>query len=317
MKEKRIAILLVFMLFLLAACGASEEAEPNEKMDVENDRVKVYTTIYPLEFFTEQIGGELVEVVNIIPVGADAHTYEPTAKTLTEVANGDVFIYNGAGIEGFADALLSILQKENVQIVKAVEGLTLRPADEEHDHEEDGHDHDHGDFDPHVWLDPILSIQIAENIKNALIEQLPNDKETLEANFLSLSEELTEIDKQFQEMIKNATKDEFLVSHAGYGYWEDRYGIKQISVTGLSPTNEPSVKHMEEIITKAKELNASYIAFEKNLPVKVAETIQKEANLQVVYLYNLESLVEENKENGENYFDLMRKNIESLQLLLQ
>lgn len=317
MKEKRIAILLVFMLFLLAACGASEEAEPNEKMDVENDRVKVYTTIYPLEFFTEQIGGELVEVVNIIPVGADAHTYEPTAKTLTEVANGDVFIYNGAGIEGFADALLSILQKENVQIVKAVEGLTLRPADEEHDHEEDGHDHDHGDFDPHVWLDPILSIQIAENIKNALIEQLPNDKETLEANFLSLSEELTEIDKQFQEMIKNATKDEFLVSHAGYGYWEDRYGIKQISVTGLSPTNEPSVKHMEEIITKAKELNASYIAFEKNLPVKVAETIQKEANLQVVYLYNLESIVEENKENGENYFDLMRKNIESLQLLLQ
>lgn len=313
MKEKMTVFFLV--LLMLVACSTSEGNKTKENEETEG-QVKVYTTIYPLQFFTEQIGGDLVDVVNIIPVGSDAHTFEPTAKTMTEVVNGDLFIYNGAGIEGFVDTFLPILEKENVHIVKAVEGLDLRHAHEE-EHDDHDHHHDHGDFDPHVWLDPILSIKMAENIKNELMELLPEESETIEANFASLQAELEAIDQEFQKMLSNVSKDEFLVSHAGYGYWEERYGIKQISVTGLSPSNEPSVKHMEEILKKAEEIGAKYIAFEKNMTVKVAETIQKEANLDIVYLYNLESLLEESMKNDENYFDLMRENIASLQLLLK
>lgn len=309
MKLKKKLFFILFLLSFISACGGRVESGKEDGL------LNVYTTMYPLQFFAEQIGGQFVLVENIVPVGADVHTFEPTAKTMTKVAEGDLFIYNGAGMDGFVDAFVSVLEKEKVHIVKATEGISLRHADE-HDHDHN-HDHEHGDIDPHVWLDPVLAIAMAENIKNALIDLLPDEKETFAANFLELKNELEKIDAEILQMVKESQKNEFLVSHGAYGYWQDRYGIKQISVTGLSPTNEPSVKQMEELIKKAEQIGVRYIAFEKNLPVKVAETIQKEANLEVVYLNNLETLTEEDVKNGEDYFSLMRKNIESLRLLLK
>lgn len=326
---KNCLLLLCLIPFLTACNQESKEGNVEEK----DEKLKVYTTIYPIQFFAEQIGAEFVEVTNIIPVGSDAHTYEPTAKTMTEITSGDLFIYNGAGIEGFVDSLLPILEKENIEVIKAVEGINLNDSDHEHhDHDELGHSHDehdesghhddehehyHGEKDPHVWLDPILAIEMAENIKNSFVAKMPDHAQIFENNFAALKSELEAIDQEFVTMLKSVSKDQFIVSHAGYGYWESRYGIKQLPVAGLSPTNEPSVKQIEALIDTAKTIGAKYIAFEKNMTVKVAETVQKEANLEVIYLYNIESLTEENMRNGENYFDLMRKNIEALQQLLQ
>ncbi|WP_158234775.1 metal ABC transporter solute-binding protein, Zn/Mn family, partial [Pseudomonas sp. 2995-1] len=69
----------------------------------EIETLKVYTTLFPLEDFTNKIGGEHVEVYNIVLVGADAHTFEPTANQIIDIASGDLFIYNGVGFEGFAE----------------------------------------------------------------------------------------------------------------------------------------------------------------------------------------------------------------------
>ena len=91
-------------------------------------------------------------------------------------------------------------------------------------------DHDHGDNDPHIWLDPILSITIAENIKNALVDLNPEGTETFEANFQQLKAQFEDLDQSFTNIVSKSDKKEILVSHAAYGYWEKRYGIKQISV---------------------------------------------------------------------------------------
>src|SRR5690606_29054524 len=112
--------------------------------------------------------------------------------------------------------------------------------------------------------------------------------------------------------MKQSSKKEILVSHAAYGYWESRYGIKQISISGLSPSNEPTQKDLKNIINTAKEHNIKFVIFEQNLTSKIAEVVKKEINAQSLTLHNLESVTAEDIKNGADYISIMRQNLETL-----
>jgi zinc transport system substrate-binding protein len=339
---------LIFSLLLLLStalygCGNSEKSETKSDGTNEKKVVTIYTTIFPLEDFAKKIGGKHVKVKSIYPPNVDAHTYEPSPKTMVKIAGADAFIYTGVGLEGFADAAIETLEKENVKIVKAGEGIELLKHSEEsghqheeehvdddhHAHEEDedahqdehGHEeehgHEHGDLDPHVWLDPIYSITLAENIKNALVELKPDAKEEFEQNFKTLKSELEKLDQEFQQTVKNAKQSKILVAHAAYGYWEQRYGIEQISVTGLSPTQEPSQKQLQEIIETAKKNQIKYVIFEQNVTEKISDIVKSEIHAEALTLHNLESVTAEERKNKEDYFSLMRKNLETLKKAME
>ncbi|MGD6834905.1 metal ABC transporter solute-binding protein, Zn/Mn family, partial [Sutcliffiella halmapala] len=191
--------------------------------------------------------------------------------------------------------------------------------EDEHSHEDEAHEedeHNHADGDPHVWLSPTLSISLAENIKNALVELKPEEKEDFEANFKSLKEELEALDSEYKETMESAQTNKILVSHAAYGYWEEQYGLEQISVNGLSPTQEPSQKQLTEIIAKAKENNIQYVIFDQNITGKIAEVVKDEIKAEALTLHNLEAATEEDIKNKEDYFSLMRKNLETLEKAL-
>ncbi|KZZ85826.1 metal ABC transporter substrate-binding protein [Bacillus sp. SJS] len=319
---------IVFALILLLAAasslaGCSSSGETNE---AKNGKLKIYTTIFPLEDFTKKIGGNLVEVESVYPPNTDAHSFEPSTKTMVKIAEGDAFIYTGAGIEGFADKAAETLKNEDVEIVKAAEGIELAKS-AAHSHEgEAGHDehseeaahegHEHGDTDPHVWLDPIRSIQMGENIKNALVKKHPEGKETFEKNFAALKADLEKLDKEYKDTLSKTDKKEILVSHAAYGYWQERYGIEQISVMGLSASDEPSQKQISAIIKDAKAHGIKHVIFEKNISSKLSEIVQNEIGATPLTVSNLESVTEKDAKNSEDYFSLMRKNLETMKIAL-
>lgn len=355
MKKYLLSLSTVFFISsILVGCNSNGDTSSSQSA-TDSDTLKIYTTLYPLEDFTKKIGGDLVEVENVIPPGADAHTFEPSTKDMVNIAEADGFIYSGVGFESFAEKAQESLKDEDVTFISAGEGIELldqtehahdEAADEEehahdeaehshgevaneeehaHDETEHSHDeatteeehvHDHGDTDPHVWIDPILSIQLAENIKNALTELHPDGKETFENNFEALKTQLNELNQSFSEVVNNASKKEILVSHAAYGYWESRYGIEQISVLGLSPTQEPSQKELQTIIETAKEHDIKYIIFETNVSSNVTDIVQSEIGAEALTLNNLETLTDEDITNKEDYFSIMKKNIETLEKAL-
>ncbi|WP_226659935.1 metal ABC transporter substrate-binding protein [Pseudalkalibacillus hwajinpoensis] len=300
-----LTLLLSLSTFVLVACGQEESGS--------NDKLTIYTTLYPLEYFAERIGGDNVTAESIVPPGSDAHSFEPTTRTMTELAEADLFIYNGAGMEGFADAAKDTLANEDVMILESAEGIHVDETKEEH--EEHG-DHDHGDMNPHIWIEPTLAIQQAENIKKALIKIDPDKQETFESNFVALKEELLALDKEFQEMVESAPKKEFLISHDAYSYWESRYGLKQVSVSGLSPSQEPTQKQLEEIIETAKRYDLKYMLFEQNATPKPAKAVQQELGLETLRIHNLSVLTEKDIKNDETYFTLMKQNIQTLKKAL-
>ncbi|MGG0458426.1 metal ABC transporter substrate-binding protein [Bacillus mycoides] len=309
---KKLALFSFILIFTLIFAGCSNNKEGAAKKD---GKLSVYTTIFTLADFAKKIGGDYVNVETIYPPGADSHTFEPSQKQTVQVAKADLFVYNGAELEPFAEKMEKSLKKENVKIVNASKDIELRTSSEEEQHDHgDGHKEDehHHDKDPHVWIDPTLAMKQAEKIKNALVELQPEHKKEFEKNFAALQTKFTDLDDQFKAVVANAKTKEILVSHAAYGYWEQRYGLKQIPIAGISASDEPSQKQLADITKTVKEHDLKYILFETFSTPKVASVIQKETGTKVLRLNHLATISEDDAKNNKDYFTLMEENVNTL-----
>lgn len=337
----------------LAACS-SEEGTSNQS-ESENatsaEQLSIYTTVYPLEYFTERIGGELVDVQSVYPPGADEHTFEPSQQDMIKFADADKLFAIGLGLESFVPNAKKTLENQNVEIVELADFISddsLLEGDghseeehaeeghsedshseEEHNHSEDGHseeehaeeadshaDHDHGALDPHLWISPTLSVELSKSILNELIEASPENEEEFTANFEALEADLSELDESFKTMVSEAERDTFFVSHAAFGYWVKDYGLQQVAVAGLSTQDEPSQKELAAIVDQAKEQQISYILTEQNVSSKLTDIIRTEVGAETLSLHNLGVLTDEDIDNGDDYLTIMERNIETLKTAL-
>ena len=337
MKKVLLFFLIAVLALFTAACGAKSSSS---KQSEKNDKLTVYTTVYPLSYFTERIGGDYVEVSSIYPPGSNEHTFEPTQKDMMKLADADVFFYIGLGLEGFVENAKKTLANEDVSMVAMSDQLsdeelavsTGHSHDEEEDHEDEHHDdhaatednhghdehdeHDHGSVDPHVWLSPVISQDLALSIKNTLVEKMPAQEATFTANYDALVKELQNLDGEYKAMADSAKGKTFFVSHAAFGYIAGQYGLTQVPIAGLNSQNEPSQKELTAIVDKAKDLNIQYILFEQNVSSKLAEVIQKEVGAQSLVLHNLSVFTNDDVKNNETYFTIMKKNLQTLETAL-
>jgi len=311
--KKFILVLSLFLplAVLLTACNEKQQVQTN------SDQLTIYTTVFPLQYFTEQIGGEFVNVETIYPPGADEHTFEPSQTDPITLADSDLFFPIGFGLEGFVENAKKTLKDEQVSMIATAENLFHH--EEEHDdseeehHDESGHSHD---IDPHVWIDPLYAEEMSSVIKDALIEKMPEHEETFTQNFEKLAADLDELNSQFETVIQSAKQKQIIVTHAAFGYWEHRYGIEQTSISGLSSSSEPSQRELETIISQADRDGLQYILFEQNVQSKLADVVKKEIGARALPIHNLGILTKENIENNETYFTLMEQNLESLKTAL-
>ncbi|MEK4701905.1 zinc ABC transporter substrate-binding protein [Solibacillus sp. FSL R7-0668] len=343
--KKWLAPLLVTSGLLLAACGNTEE----EKQTTENttEQVKVYTTVYPLTYFTEVIGGEYVDVESVYPPGANEHSFEPTQKDMIDFANADVLFYIGLGLEGFVENAKETLANEDLQFIATTDNVSDEKlaistgevdshegetAEEHAEHseepntdshedetveEESGHKgHGHGELDPHVWLSTDISKDLALAIKENLVEEMPEQAAVFEDNYTQLVTELESLDTAFEEMTTSVSNNTFFVSHAAFGYIAGAYNLEQVAISGLNSQDEPSQAELVELVKMAKERNIQYVLFEQNVSSKLTEVIQEELGAKSLTLHNLSVLTDEDFQNNENYFTLMEKNIETLRQAL-
>ena len=304
--------MIVISLFL-TACGSQTNSTSKSQ-----GKVNIYTTVYPLQDFAKKIGGDYVEVHTVYPPGSDEHTFEPTQKDMMNLADSDLFFYIGLGLEGFVEKSKQTLKDENVTMVATADSLNQdelkksSPAP----HEEGESEHHLGDINPHVWLDPVYAKQLALTIEKSLIKTKPDHEKEFKKNYLSLSKDLDGLNNEFQATLSKVPKKEFIVSHAAYGYWESRYGLKQLSVSGFSTSNEPSQKQLLKLVEEAKNQNLSYFLVEQNSQTKLDDVIQRELGAKRLTLHNLAVLTDEDISNHEDYFSLMHHDLSTLKTAL-
>lgn len=313
--KKSLYILLILMMTAVWSVGCgSEKKSQSESGD---EKLKVLASFYPMYDFAQKVGGDKVEVTNMVPAGTEPHDWEPTATDIRQLEDADVFVYNGAGMEHWAEDVLASLDNQDIIIVEASKGLEFiegeahEDEEDEAEHEEDEEEHDTG-YDPHVWLDPLNAKAEMENIKNALVEADPENEAYYTENYEEYSVKFDQLDEKYKEELADMKGKDIIVAHEAFGYLCNAYDLNQVGIEGLSPDSEPDPARMKEIIEFAKENQIKTIYFEELVSPKVAETIAAEVGAKTSVLNPLEGLNDEQIKAGEDYFSIMEENLTAL-----
>ena len=295
-------------LSLLTGCGT----QPADTA-AGDGHLRVLTSFYPMYDFACKIGGDCIDVTNMVPSGTEPHDWEPSTNDLKNLEKADVFIYNGADMEPWADDLL-VSRSDTLRVVEASENVELRTTDGEHEHahEHEDADHHHGDFDPHVWLDPENAKIEMEAIRDALCAADPENSTVFQSNYEKYAAELDALDAEFREKLAPLPNRTIVVAHEAFGYLCDAYGLTQVGIEGLSPDSEPDPGRMAEVIDFVREHSISTIFFEELVSPKVAEAIASETGAQAKMLSPLEGLSDEQAAAGADYFSVMHDNLAAL-----
>ena len=177
----------------------------------------------------------------------------------------------------------------------------------------DGHDaHEHGEYDPHVWLDPMNAKQEMQNICEAFSEADPEHRAEYQANYEKWAKQLDELDETYQTTLKNLSERNIVVAHEAYGYLCRRYNLTQVSIEGMSPDSEPDPGRMADIIDFVRANNVRAIFFEELSGSRTAETVAAETGVKLLTLSPLEGLSDRQEETGGDYFSVMEENLQQL-----
>ncbi|WP_082219134.1 metal ABC transporter solute-binding protein, Zn/Mn family [Paenibacillus sp. VT-400] len=318
--------LLILTLLILSACGQ----DSSNSAKIVEGKVNVVTTFYPVYAFTTAIGGEDANVINLLPTGVEPHDWTPKSQDIVNTSKAQLFLYNGAGLEGWVPNFLKSLNSDTqVKSVAVSEGVKLLTAegDDGHGHGEE-HEDEHADeatsedvadhhIDPHTWVSPKSAMIMAENIKNSLVEADPDHKAGYEQRYEELRTKLETLDQRFTDELANVPNNEIVVSHQAFGYLARDYGLTQHAIMGLSPDAEPTGQDIVKLAKLVKDEGIKYIFFEELVSDKLAKTLASEAGVETMVLNPVEGLTKEQATNRDDYFTLMEKNLQNLLIALK
>ena len=344
------------MAFMTAGCaetGNSMTAPGNSGDQAENSadqagnadggKISVVTTIFPPYDFVREIAGDQADVKMLLKPGEETHSYEPTPQDIIAIQDSDVFIYTGGENDVWVEDILSSMPDSDMVTLRLVDCADT-VAEEQVDGMKGsaGHDHDEADYDDvhnnhtdetdggedaresphevdeHVWTSPVNASLIAEQIKNVLSQADPDHSEMYEENTLAYQEQLSELDRQFRDVVDNAKRNIMIFGDRfPFRYFADEYGLEYYAAfPGCAGDTEPSAATMAFLIEKVREEKVPAVLKMELSNDDIANAVAEATETEVKVLYSCHNLSADDLENGETYLSMMQKNVETLKEVL-
>lgn len=229
----------------------------------------------------QQIGGERVAVQSLVGANQDAHAYNLTSSDIKKIREARLVLLNGLGLE--KAELQRAVKQSKVASAEATAGIKPLAADEHHHEHGHDHDHDHGEFDPHVWNDPVLMQRYAANVAIALIKADPAGSRYYQQRFKDYQHVLNQLNNYANQQFGAVApaKRKVLTGHDSFAYLGKRYQVKFISPQGVSSEAEPSARQITAIIRQIKAENVKAVFTENIKDGRMIARIAKETGVKV------------------------------------
>jgi zinc transport system substrate-binding protein len=272
-----------------SSTGAQNNSENNRP-----HMPQVIASFFPLYDFAKHVGGSKINATTMVPVGVEPHDWEPTSRQILGLRSADLFIYNGAGIDTWANKV------ETKTKVNLAEGLPLITDS-------------HGNHDPHTWLDPILAERQVEIIRNGLIRADPQNTDYYIQNAQSYISKLQDLDEKIKTELSDCRKTDFIAFHSAFSYFSNRYNLRQHTILGTDPEGDILPQTLSELIQFAKQYGIHVIYSEELLDPRNAQTIANEIpNGKVLVLSPIEGVDADEQKAGIGYIEKMEMNLKNL-----
>lgn len=291
---KKFLLLLAVLLLLFCTGCAQREKQPD------SGKMQVAASFYPMAEFARAVGGSHVEVYTMIADGVEPHDWEPSARDLTRLAKAGVFVYNG-GVEPWAQPALEAVAGDGVQGIEAGREFMTE---------------DNRGLDPHFWLSPRKAAVEVAAVRDAFVKADPANAQAYTKNAAEYIGKINGLDKKLSAVARRARIKTFVTTHAAFGHLAADYGLRQVSIMGLSPQSEPSPAALSRLVGIMHAENIKYVFFETLVSPRIAETIAQAAGAGTLVLDPLEGLNEQGRRRGDNYLSIMERNIANLEIAL-
>ncbi len=271
-------------------------------------RPLVVASIFPLYEIARDVGGPDAEAYLLLPPGADPHSWEPTPQDLVRITQADVLFVVGHGLEPWFEDLAKALTKKRQYVLIASQGAPLLSLK----------GHTHGAVDPHIWLDFCWDAVLAKRLGKLLAQIDPKHALDYQNRAKKTAQRFIALDQAFAKALSQCRcRTLVLAGHAAFGYLARAYGLKMVSLVGLSPEAEPTPQALARMIRFLRRQGPSAIFYEHPSSRRFAETLARETGAKVFYLSPGASLTQEEYEKGLSFFDLMEINLDHLRKGLQ
>lgn len=262
----RLAAALLPAVLALAGCGTAGAGGPTDAA------VRLVATTTVVADFARAVGGDRVQVTQVLKPGVDPHDYEPSPADLEALSEADLVVENGVGLEAWLGDTVAAAGYAG-PVVDTSKGLTIREGPG-------------GESDPHVWHDPRNAQAMVATIAAALAEQDPGGKATYAANARAYRAKLAALDRANQAKIRSIPRQlrTLVTDHDAFGYYCDRYGLTVVGsvVPSFDTSAELSGRQLSDLVRKIRATGVRAVFSEASLPAKTAETVAREAGVQVV-----------------------------------
>lgn len=287
----RIARLLFLLVLIPAVLWAGD------------GRITVAVSLQPYATLVKMLGGDRVNVVTLLPPGADPHNFEPKPAVIKAFSVAQVYFTDGSGLDKtWMPRFLGA--NKNVQVVNISKGIEWMKSEEEHGAH--GHHHDE-EMDPHIWTSPTRMRFLAQNIFQELKKLDPKYVIDYVNRASMVQDELALVERQLNEAVISMPKDRrsFIVFHPTYGYLAKDFKLKQytIEVNG----KEPKPRDLANLVKVGRKNGVKTVFVQPQFSKRAAETIAKELGAVVVetdplsadFIGNTQKFIKAIKEGGK------------------
>src|SRR5579863_8199640 len=260
---RRLPVIAGALALLLSACA---HKAPVAVTQGQQGKIRVATTISTLNSFVAGVGGEYVSVKNIVPIGASPETFAPAPQDVAAVADADILVENGAGLETWLDRLLRDAGSRNLRIVVCADGLPVKG------------------LNPHLWMDPVLAQRYVLKIRDALAAADPAHAQAFRRNAAMYNRRLADLTKNIQRQIDTIPPSHryMIVFHNAWQYYNDRFGITTLGFVERNPGQEPNPQQVAQLIDLAKAHHVHGVFSEPEYSPKILYSIAQGAGIRVV-----------------------------------
>ncbi|HLR21614.1 MAG TPA: zinc ABC transporter substrate-binding protein [Tissierellaceae bacterium] len=305
MRKTTISLLLVFTL-LLSSCG-TDNSKTEDNVTGE-DKLKIVSSFTIISNMTEQIGGDLVEVYNLVPTGTDPHEYEPMPDDIKAATDADLLFYNGVNLEGGESGwfwkMVESVGQDNEKIFNLNDGVEPKYLTDEDGRKEE--------INPHSYLDPKVGIKMTENLRDALIEIDPDNQDIYEENADEYLALLNEIDEKYIESVDSIPEENriLVTSERAFQYMTESYGLREAYVWEIDTEELGTTEQIKSLISVLDEEQPPVLFLESNVDSKPLETVSNESGIPIYEESIYSDEVGKKGDSVDSYIKLLEHNID-------
>lgn len=298
--KKIVSLLLAAMLALLPAAGLAET---------------VVTSFYPIYLFTLNLtqGLDGVEVVNLTaPTTGCLHDYQLQISDMKALNRADVFLINGAGMEGYLTDVFAMFPE--LSVVDASHDVPLLEECEEeasvHEAHDHGHDHSH-EANSHIWLDAANAVIMVGNLADGLAAAMPQHEAQIKRNRDDYIARLTALDEELTQALAALPHTDVITFHEAFPYFANAYGLHVSAVVNHEEDEAMTPREMVALVNTIRDIGAPPLFVEPQYEDNVAQTLSRETGA-AIYLLDPVVTGPEGDVPLTLYEDVMRRNMQVL-----